>query len=262
MYHGVRRGQLQHVKTIFQSEITMMRIATFLVLCTTCFGLHHTHADTLLLVQAEEAAQTAEESKKVDAAPNLYRKGWYMRAELGANFVSPINITSNNVKFNLHPGMDLGLSFGYRFTKNWGVEVQTGAAWNSFKNQVQAGRTDDLSGQMYQVPVTANAVLTLPLSEGEYEPLFGRGAEFLVYAGAGGQYIINDFDNDPFGSDDNGWVLRYQLGLALNAQLAPNVKTGIYARISRTGALDSSGLFPGYDAYNNYAVGISLDVRF
>ena len=240
-----------------------MRIAILLAFSATLFGLQETHADTLLLVQeAQESAKSDEDAKKVDAAPNLYRDGWYMRAEIGANFVSKIGNGSNDVKYNLHPGMELGISFGYRFTENWGVEVQTGGAWNSFKNQVQAGRTDDLSGQMYQVPVTANILLTLPLSEGEYEPLFGRGAEFLVYLGAGGQYIINDFENDPFGSDDQGWVFRYQLGLALNAQLAPNVKTGIYGRISRTGALDGSGSFPGYDPFNNYAVGISVDVRF
>ena len=240
-----------------------MRIATLLVLCATMFGLQETHADTLLFVQeAQEAAKAEDQSKDADTAPNMYRKGWYMRAEIGANFVSKIGNGTNDVEINLHPGMDLGLSFGYRFTKNWGVEVQTGGTWNSIKNQVQAGRTEDLNGQFYQIPVMANAVLTLPLSDGDYEPLFGRGAEFLAYLGGGGEYIYTEISDAPANLDNDGWVFRYQLGLALNAQLAPNVKTGIYGRISRTGALDANGIFPGYDPFNNYAVGISVDVRF
>jgi len=93
-----------------------MRIVTLLVLCSTMFGLQDTHADTLLFVQeAQEAAKADGETKKVDTAPDLYRKGWYMRAEIGANFVSKIGNGTNDVEINLHPGMDLGLSFGYRF---------------------------------------------------------------------------------------------------------------------------------------------------
>jgi outer membrane protein W len=240
-----------------------MRIAILLAFSATLFGLQETHADTLLLVQeAQENAKSDEDAKKADAAPNLYRDGWYMRAEIGANFTSPVGLRNNDVEINLHPGMDLGLAFGYRFTKNWGVEVQTGGVWNSVKNQVQGNRTDDLGGDIYQIPVVANVVLTLPLSDGEYEPLFGRGAEFLTYLGFGGQYIYSEISDSPDSYNDDGWVFRYQLGLALNAQLAPNVKTGIYGRISRTSALEANGNFPGYDAFNNYAVGISVDVRF
>ena len=149
-------------------------------------GASFAQGDALLLLNNTRAIQE-EAPEKVALVE--YSTGMYVRTEFGANFLLDIDQRGGNGRWKMDPGFDVGVSFGYRFTKIIGVEVQTGFAWNAFHEFTQGPKPPGgAGGNFYQVPIMANFVVTLPLSEGNYEPLFGRGAELLFLGGAGGEW--------------------------------------------------------------------------
>ena len=220
--------------------------------------------DTLILLNNARAIQ---EDAPEKVALVEYSTGMYVRTEFGANMLLDIDEKTGNGRWHMDPGFDLGVSFGYRFTKMIGVEVQSGLAWNAFHDYTQGVKPPaNAGGNLYQVPIVANFVLTLPLSEGDYEPLFGRGAELLFLAGAGGEW--GNATADFLGSQVftlNDWTWRAQAGMALNGYLTTTTKFGIYFRYSRVG--DFTGHTPSGSDYkfgglDNFAVGLDVSFRF
>lgn len=227
-------------------------------------GASFAQGDALLLLNN---ARTIQEEAPEKVALVEYSTGMYVRTEFGANFLLDIDEAEGNGRWKMDPGFDVGVSFGYRFTKILGVEVQTGFAWNAFHEYTQGSKPPaGAGGNLYQVPIMANFVVTLPLSEGNYEPLFGRGAELLFLGGAGGEWgsATADFlGTELFSLND--WTYRVQAGMALNGYLAPNTKFGIYFRYARVG--DFTGNTPAGADYklsglNNFAVGLDVSFRF
>lgn len=226
-------------------------------------GTSLANGDALLLLSN---TRMAEEDAPKKVATVEYDTGMYVRTEIGANLMTNVNVKSVNGNWKMDPGIDIGASFGYRFTKIIGLEVQTGFTWNAFNSYEQVKVANTVGGQLYQVPIVMNFVVTIPLSEGNYEPLFGRGAELVLLGGGGGEW------GSATGSADgtevftlNDWTYRYQAGTVLNAYLAPQTKFGVYFRYSRTG--DFTGNTPGGADYklaavNNFAVGIDFSIRF
>lgn len=213
----------------------------------------------------ESARQEAEETT-VKAAEADDSRGFYVRTEIGANIMQNLNRKGASDSYSLNAGIDFGASIGYQITESLGFEVQSGIAWNSFKRWNEGNRSNNASGSLVQVPIVANVVLTLPLSKGNYEPLFGRDADLKFYFGGGGNYLDGDMSSSgvqQFNIKD--WSYRYQAGTVLQAYLAPKTKFGVYFRFSGTG--DLAGENPAGAAFDigpalNYAVGINVSINF
>ena len=213
----------------------------------------------------ESARQEAEETTVTTEEVNDDR-GFYVRTEIGANIMQNLDRKNASDSYTLNAGIDFGASIGYQITEMLGLEVQSGIAWNSFKTWNEGGRSNNASGSLVQVPIVANVVVTLPLSKGDYEPLFGRDADLMFIFGGGGNYIDGDMSSSgvqQFNIKD--WSFRYQVGTVLQAYLAPKTKFGVYFRFSGTG--DLAGENPAGAALDigpalNYAVGLNLSIRF
>ena len=249
-----------------------MRTCLLLGISSIVLGSSFANGDALLLLANARTAQ--EDTPAPKAVTEEYATGMYVRTGIGGNLMTNINPKVGGNTYEMTGGVDLNASFGYRFTKILGVELQTGFAWNGFYKTIQGSKSESIGGQIYQVPIAANFVVTIPLSEGNYEPLFGRGAELLLLTGAGGQWTSAKSEKSSTGSpifDIDDWTWRFQAGLVLSAYLAKNTKFGVYFTYSRTGDLTGSagpgsGLPVGSDyslaALNNFAVGLSVSFRF
>ena len=208
------------------------------------------------------------EPEGVDAVdPSNATSPWYARVEIGVNLMDDLDPGSDLGQFHLHPGVDGAVSIGYHLTDRIAIEAQAGGSWNRFKEWTQGTKPAlDASGNLIQVPLVANVVFRVPLTSQSLEPIFGEDAELLLYGGGGGEYAngtLSAENEDVFTID--GWTFRYHVGAALNAQLADNVKFGLYARISRTGSLDATQPAAGdisFSALMNYAVGMNLSFSF
>ncbi len=96
-------------------------------------------------------------------------------------------------------GIRLDLAGGYRFNKSWAVELETGIIFSSIDSLKITETEYDIDGNvittdsetikpdatLYQIPVLANVIYTMPL-EGNLKPYLG--------AGAGGVATIVDGD--------------------------------------------------------------------
>lgn len=220
--------------------------------------------DALTLLQEDFSF----EPELVDATDDATESSrWYSRVEIGVNLMENLDPGSDLGEFHMHPGVDAALSFGYHVTDFIAVEAQAGGSWNRFKEWTQGTKPPlDASGDLIQIPLVANVVLRVPLTSQSLEPIFGEGAELLLYAGGGGEYAngtLSAEDEDVFTID--GWTFRYHIGAALNAQLADNVKLGLYGRVARTGSLDATqpvGSDLSFSSLMNYAVGVNLSFSF
>jgi len=217
--------------------------------------------DALALLQSDTSFEP--EPPAAAEAPS----NWYARAEVGVNLMDNLDPKSALGQFHMHPGLDVGASVGYYFTETIAVEAQAGVSWNRFKEWTQGTKPAiDATGDFIQVPLVANIVFRIPLTNEGLEPIFGEDAELLLYAGGGGQYAngtMNAEGADIFTAD--GWTFRYQVGAALNAQFTDTMKFGLYFRFARSGSLDASqplGADISFSSLTNYAVGMNLSLKF
>ncbi|MCH2160304.1 MAG: hypothetical protein MK085_00375 [Phycisphaerales bacterium] len=227
-----------------------------------CIGTASADALNLLESARQEADKPAQaEEEKAGVA------GFYLRAEVGANIMQNLNADANSESFKVNAGIDATMTAGYRFTELIGVEFQSGFTWNSINNfKNNAGKQTSASGDFYQVPLVANLVFTIPISKGQYQPLFGRDTDLIFFAGGGGGYVNGSASintGEVFSID--AWTYRYQAGAIMQAYLSEKTKMGIYFRFSGTGNLD--GTTPAGADYKlgpalNYAIGLNLSIRF
>lgn len=228
-----------------------------------CYG--SASGDALHLL--ESARQEATEAAPTEQAKSE-RGGFYLRAQLGANMMQTLNAQNAPDNFKVNAGIDFAVTAGYMFTEILGVEFQTGFMWNSLNAlKGSAGKPEaKATGDIYQVPLVANFVVSIPLSKGQYEPLFGRDADLIFFAGGGGGYQ-NGNGSISTGKvfDFDVWTYRYQAGSVLQAFLSDNTKFGIYFRFSGTGEIDGNDAAGGsykIGPLMNYAVGINLSIDF
>ena len=245
-----------------------MRTCLLAGVASVVLGTSVAQGDALLLLANARTVQE-DDTNAVKTATQEYSTGFYVRTGVGANLMTNVNAKTDSAAYTMDAGVEVNASFGYRFTKILGVELQTGFTWNAFNSFKQGSKPGvDAGGQLYQIPIAANFVVTVPLSEGSYEPLFGRGAELLLLAGGGGQWAQADMQDVGSGTQNftiDDWTWRFQAGLGLNAHLTTNTKFGIYFMYSRTG--DLSGTKSNNTDYtlaglNNFAVGLNVSFRF
>lgn len=224
-------SRTQRILKLIKSTILFVSIALM--------GGAASHADTLALIQ------DAASNDNAPAVPEPAKSSnWFMTAAVGGNLLLDAEFKSDSdakIKFKTGVGSVLGV--GYRFSKNWSVDFQTGLNWNSIDEISATGfeGTDPVtatggSGNVYQVPIMANATWSIPLND---------KTSIALSAGIGAQWTnfnINDvqFSSATLGKlatvefSNNSMAFRYQAGIQLANQVAPNIHVGFGVRISGT----------------------------
>jgi opacity protein-like surface antigen len=135
----------------------------------------------------------------VYAAQSDQDLGFYFNANLGPSFTP--NFESSRfgypAAFSARPGFRLGAEPGFNFMSadhlTLGGEFETGVIYNDLNSITPAGSTASMRGQLYQVPILGNLVLTLH-PDSFVAPYIG--------VGGGGDYSRAVIHNPGFFSSD------------------------------------------------------------
>jgi opacity protein-like surface antigen len=158
------------------------------------------------------------------AVPDVL-KGFYLSTDMGLAFQQPIYVIgADQIKFN--DGIRGDLSAGYRFTPWCAAELAGGVVWNR-AHAIGGVPLSNYDGSMdlYEIPMMANIVFTLPLKHG-FKLDFGGG----VGAVAG----ILHFNNPLGDIHDTDFTFAYQFSTGLNYKLTENIELGLGFKFLQT----------------------------
>lgn len=141
------------------------------------------------------------------------------------------NYTISKPKFKMDTGLRLDADFGYHIDKSWALELETGLTYNSIKSiEVAAvgpggpatGKQGNVDVNLYQIPILANVIYTLPL-EGNLKPYVG--------AGAGGVLAIVDGS----GVSESDFTFAWQVMAGADYKFNENWSAGLAYKLLGTG---------------------------
>ena len=203
---------------------------------------------------------------------------WYASAALGASFLLDTEIKeTNGPKFKFKTGLGLNLGVGYILTKNWAVEVRSGVLWNEideYQGTSQGVSYNGGDGTVYQIPLMASAVYSIPISD-----KFSIGLK----AGIGLQWTDFSVDRiritaprlNALGSlDKTSTSFRWEVGFQLANQIAHNIRIGGGVIFSGSSSIDVGspmvdlggttevGLGDKLDPLYNISLGFGVNIRF
>lgn len=141
-------------------------------------------------------------------------------------------------KFTMDTGLRLDLGAGYRFSKSWAAELETGFIYNSIdsvritvsSNGVpQTGKIDNLDVNLYQVPILASVIYTVPL-DGKIKPYLGGGVGgvWTMIAGSG--------------TSENAFAFGWQATAGADYQINEKWSAGLAYKLLGTGECDWGGV--------------------
>lgn len=217
-------------------------------------------ADTLSLLQEEKAAKDTAPPEEAKEEAKDAKSHWYFAAAAGASWALNADIVDSNgayFKFNRGGGVNVG--FGYAFTKILAVQVHSGILWNqvnSIQNAYPApGQTfGGGAGNLWQVPVMASLVVSIPLAENLGVGIKGGvGVQWTKF----NAYGINRYTGGVWDGtvtwDHNSTAFRYEFGFQFANQISHNVRIGGGAMFSGTTEVNiGAGQF-----YNTAGVGVA-----
>ena len=224
-------------------------------------------ADALMLLNQDDAGDTPPPPAAVEKTP------WYVAAAVGGNIALNAKMKDTDVKFKFKTGVGVNLGVGYAFAENLAVEVRSGIMWNKIKevegtymgNAMLSGG----SGHMYQVPVMASVVYSLPINE---------KTNLGIKAGAGIQWTDFKADSitlttapllplDNLSYSNKSTAFRWELGLQLATQVATNVRVGggvIFGGTSEVniGELSGNSMEDKLKGLYNVSLGFGVNIAF
>jgi opacity protein-like surface antigen len=126
---------------------------------------------------------------------------YYLNLDAGASVVQNLNIKGGN-RIELNPGARFDGEFGWQFSQPLAAEFETGFALNSVdKIGGVAVSSYGGSADIYQIPMMANLVYTIP-TQGKIKPYIG--------AGAGGIAAVADMQTPLGNVNDTDITFGYQ----------------------------------------------------
>lgn len=173
--------------------------------------------------------------------------GLYLSFDAGPNWAQSVGATSGGFSgtADLDVGGRFGMAVGYNFHRNFGVEFETGWAWNDFK---------DSAYSLTQVPFLVNGVFRYPNRTG-FEPYVG--------AGVGG--VIGTFGvDDCCGDYDSDFVFGWQGTAGVRYRLNDNMSLGLGYKYLGTASTDFNvyGIRTELDTLHNHSVGVVFNMKF
>ena len=140
--------------------------------------------------------------------------GLYFNADAGGSWAMDAESDGEDVEFDI--GFRFSAGVGYNLNKNWGVEFDTGFAWNT----IDKVGGDSLSGDssLSHVPFMVNVVYRYPI-----------GAKFETYigGGAGGVYSVLTIDEPGLDDDDGDVVFGWQAIAGFRYLLSETMSVGV-----------------------------------
>jgi outer membrane protein W len=189
-------------------------------------------ADALaMLNQADEKAASTPDS--VAAATETQASSpWYAAAAIGGNMALDSKLKDGDgAKFKFKTGVGLNVGVGYTVAENLAVEVRSGLLWNQIDKAEGLGATvGTLSGgkgAVYQVPVMASLVYSIPISDKFSIGLKGgAGVQFTNFRADDVAVTLRNGDKAMLKWDNNSTAFRWEVGFQLAHQVADNIKIG------------------------------------
>jgi hypothetical protein len=232
------------------------------------------------LAQAAATPAPAPKAKPLPAAGGEVRS-WYLRNEVGGNFIPAIGladrsvvvgpdvVSTRNASLSMDAGIAWNIAGGWRITDTIAIEVSSGLASNGFShvtgnvdvNGTSGSGSLDVAGNLLQVPVLAGARLELPVAR-----------DFWLNLGAsiGGNYLGATIDSIsglgttfPVGGSDGAWAFAYSATLGFEWDLSADVGLGLaYRFLGTTSAtFGPNGLIGAEGIYNQHVLA-TLTLRF
>lgn len=231
--------------------------------------------------QAPAAARAPEpEAAPLPAAGGEVRS-WYLRNEVGGNFIPAIGLadrsvvdgpntySTNNATLSVDAGFSWTIAGGWRVTDILAIEVSSGLSYNEFshvtgtvtENGTSVTGSLDVGGELIQVPVLAGARLELPIA---------RDLWLNLGASAGGIYLGATLDSIsgggitvPLGGSDGAWAFAYSATLGLEWDLTADIGLGIaYRFLGTTSATFGPADLIGSQGIYNQNVLATVTLRF
>lgn len=237
-----------------------------------------TSADVLALL-----AQQAEEDAAAPPTEVEAPGPWYVAAAVGGTFALDADAKENNARFRFKGGVGVNVGVGYAFAEDWAVELHSGLLWNeidSVGGSVTSRLGNDFNlgggtGHMYQVPVMGSIVYSIHFTE---------KLALGLKAGAGIQWTDMDVKNirafgplapmNTFGYSKQSTAFRWEVGVRVANQIAPNIRIGGGVMFSGTSEVNIGS--PNYaggpaflpagdtklDAIYNISLGFGINITF
>lgn len=195
-----------------------------------------------------------------DGGTTYAKEGFYVGTELGGTVVPTVDSGSGySVDFN--PGIRFDIPLGYRVNEWFSLEFAPGFMWNSLSslNDTQgsnAGTSYSIGGNLWQVPLLVNFILTIPTNS-KWEPFFGGGV-----GGIFSNLTINEILEDDIPQQSGtSWTLGYSAIAGLNYHLSRDISFGFNYKFTGTGTQNWGGDFDGLST-NIYTHSASLSATF
>jgi len=186
---------------------------------------------------------------KVEVEP-IASEGFYFAPAIGGAVVQDVNGYGGDVSFSFNPGVRCDLSIGYRLNEWFSLEFAPGFIYNSLETITIQGSQYNVDGELIQVPLLINPILTIP-TDSKWEPFLGLGV--------GGVYTSQS--NNAFSYYSSGtttaWNFCYSALAGVQYHLEQDISVGFIYKFT---GVNQSGL--NYDDVLTQSVQANATFRF
>lgn len=181
---------------------------------------------------------------------SLAQEGFYFMPTIGGAVVQDEIGYGGDVNYTFNAGVRFDLSMGYRVNEWFSIEFTPGFIYNSLESITVQGIQYNVSGELIQVPLLINPILTIPTGS-KWEPFLGFGV--------GGVYTSQS--NSSFGFYSSGtttaWNFCYSGLVGLQYHLEQNISVGFIYKFT---GINQSGT--NYDDLLTQSVEANATFRF
>jgi len=200
-----------------------------------------------------ESAWTLPPAKLIGLAPpnpEATLAGFYFAPAIGGAVVQDYVGYSGSVVYEFNAGVRVDLSVGYRFNEWFSLEFAPGFMYNSIESITILGQSFSVDGEIIQVPLLLNAILTIP-TDSPWEPFLGLGV--------GGVYTSTTTSAfSYYGSGTTtAWNFGYSALAGLNYHISPDLSAGFVYKFT---GINQSG--SSYDDLMTQSVEAQATFRF
>jgi opacity protein-like surface antigen len=186
---------------------------------------------------------------KVEVEP-IASEGFYFAPAIGGAVVQDVNGYGGDVSFSFNPGVRCDLSIGYRLNEWFSLEFAPGFIYSSLETITIQGSQYNVDGELIQVPLLINPILTIP-TDSKWEPFLGLGV--------GGVYTSQS--NNAFSYYSSGtttaWNFCYSALAGVQYHLEQDISFGFIYKFT---GVNQSGL--NYDDVLTQSVQANATFRF
>ena len=158
---------------------------------------------------------------------------FYIGLEAGGAFVQDTRLSAlgYEISLNMNTGFRFDLPIGYRFNDWFSVEFAPGFIYNTIESVQSGGGIDLDGGNLVQVPLLVNFIITIP-TDSPFEPYIGGGVGGL-YANIDSKILNEQYDS---------WACGYSGLAGLNYHLDQDISFGMSYKFTGT---SNQNWYPG-----------------